>query len=182
MELEPTPIPGAFAIRGRTVEDARGTFTKVLHLPSLEAQGARFATAESFYTTSQRGVIRGMHCQLPPAEHAKLVYCVRGRVLDVLLDLRRGSPAQGRSHAAELSERNRLMFLIPAGVAHGFLALEDDSTVVYSVTTPHAPALDGGVRWDSFGFTWPVAEPVLSPRDRALPPLGEFQSPFTFRS
>ena len=96
-----------------------------------------------------------MHFQLPPHDHDKLVYCIRGRVMDVLLDLRKSSPTYGRSFGNEISANNHLMLYIPKGVAHGFLSLEDDSVLVYKTTTIHFPSHDAGVRWDSFGYTWP---------------------------
>ena len=181
MEFEPISIPGAFLIRPKAFDDERGSFVKVLHLPTFESHGIDFRTAESFYSTSKRGAIRGMHFQVPPAAHQKLVYCTAGRVLDVLVDLRKGSPATGHSYTAELSADNRQMLYVPMGVAHGFLTLEDDSTLVYSVTTAHAPAYDRGIRWDSFGFDWPVANPLISERDRSFPALGAFESPFVFQ-
>ena len=119
-----------------------------------------------------------MHFQLPPAAHAKLVYCITGRVLDVVLDLRKDSPTFGRSYGRELSAVNREMFFIPAGFAHGFLALEDNTTMVYQTSTVHSPTHDAGVRWDSFNFDWPVKNPTLSDRDQKFPTLPEFNSPF----
>ena len=119
-----------------------------------------------------------MHFQLPPHDHAKLVYCVCGRVLDVLLDLRKASPTFGQTASAELSRANSHVFYIPAGIAHGFLSLEDESVMVYKTTTVHQPDHDAGIRWDSFGFDCGSATPIISVRDTALPRLQEFVSPF----
>lgn len=182
MDFDPTPIPGAFLIRPNVAEDSRGTFVKVFHHAAFESRGITFRIAESFYSTSNRGVLRGMHFQIPPAAHEKLVYCTSGRVLDVLLDLRKGSPTCGQFFSAELSEENGRMFFIPSGVAHGFLSLEDRSTLIYAVTSTHEPACDLGVRWDSFGFEWPVKELLVSERDRGFPSLADFESPFVLGS
>jgi len=119
-----------------------------------------------------------MHFQLPPAAHAKLVFCLSGRVLDVVLDMRRNSATFGRSFGCCLETARAELLFIPAGFAHGFLALEDRSLMVYSTDAVHTPACDTGVAWNSFGFDWPVASPVLSERDRRFQSWREFSSPF----
>ena len=128
---------------------------------------------------SGKNVLRGMHFQRPPAAHDKLVYCPVGKVLDVVLDLRpTAKGARSRCFSHELSAQNREMLFIPAGCAHGFLALEDDSMMVYQTSTVHSPSHDAGVLWNSFGFDWPVKNPILSERDQKFPALCDFQSPF----
>jgi dTDP-4-dehydrorhamnose 3,5-epimerase len=181
MDFEETPIPGAFLIRPTVVQDDRGNFVKVFHQPTFRDRGLEFQAEENYYSTSRRGVIRGMHFQTPPAAHEKLVYCIGGRVLDVILDLRKGSPATNQFFSTELSGENRHTLFLPAGVAHGFLALDEQSIVVYAVTAAHHPRCDAGIRWDSFGMQWPVTQPIVSPRDAALPPLREFVTPFVHR-
>jgi dTDP-4-dehydrorhamnose 3,5-epimerase len=178
MELVPTELPGLQIIRPRIFQDARGSFVKTFHRDVFRELGLDFEPREEFFSTSAKGVLRGMHFQLPPAAHAKLVYCIVGSVLDVVLDLRKNSPAFGRSCVRELSAANREMFFIPVGFAHGFLALEDGATMVYQTSTVHSPTHDAGVRWDSLGFNWPVKAPVLSERDEKFPALRDFQSPF----
>ena len=179
MTVVSQPFPGAFLLQPKAFEDARGEFVKTFHEGVFRELGIAFCPVEEFFSTSRRGVLRGMHFQLPPHDHAKLVYCVRGRVLDVLLDLRKGSPSFGRSVAAELSRENRRMFFIPSGIAHGFLSLEDESLMIYKTSSVHAPAHDAGVRWDSFGFDWGLpAAPIMSARDAALPPFASFANPF----
>jgi dTDP-4-dehydrorhamnose 3,5-epimerase-like enzyme len=103
-------------------------------------------------------------------------------VLDVVLDLRTGSPAFGKVYGRELSPDSAELLLIPKGLAHGFLALEDDSAMVYQTDTVHTPECDAGIRWNSFGFRWPVDAPVMSDRDKAFPDLGSFASPFNFEN
>lgn len=163
-------LPGLLLLQPSHFEDARGSFTKTFHAPSLAEERLAFDLREEFITVSHRNVLRGMHFQVPPAAHRKLVTCVRGAVLDVLLDLRPG-PHYGRSTALELTASNRYLLWIPKGIAHGFLALEDHSTLVYKTDHAYAPEHDKGIAWNSFGFPWPVEQPILSERDRNHPPL-----------
>ena len=135
---------------------------------------------ESFYTESTANVLRGMHFQLPPADHAKLVYCIHGSILDVALDIRVGSPTYGEHELFELrAEWNNAVYL-PRGIAHGFYVREAPSLVVYQVTSEHDSSCDTGIRWDSFGAEWPLSSPLISPRDEALTPWQEFDSPFRY--
>jgi len=119
-----------------------------------------------------------MHFQLPPREHDKVVHCVRGSALDVILDLRRGSPTFGKSAAINLSAGNHLLIWIPKGFAHGFLSLEEETLMVYLTGSSYSAMHDSGVRWDSFGFDWPEADPVISARDSRLEAFSEWTSPF----
>jgi dTDP-4-dehydrorhamnose 3,5-epimerase len=176
--LHDTALPGCRELRFSPHRDARGSFQKFFRADQFQALGLRADWREEFVSVSNAGVIRGMHFQVPPAQHAKLVVCLAGRVLDVVVDLRRGSPTQGRCAAVELSAARANGLFVPEGFAHGFLSLEDGSTLLYKVSAEHAPACDQGIRWDSFGFDWPIAAPLVSPRDAALPPLASFQSPF----
>ncbi len=178
MELVPTELPGLQIIRPRIFQDARGSFVKTFHRNIFREFGLDFEPHEEFFSTSAKDVLRGMHFQLPPAAHAKSVYCIAGRVLDVVLDLRKNSSTFGRNYARELNATNREMLFIPVGFAHGFLALEDNATMIYQTSTIHSPAHDAGVRWDSFGFDWPVKNPVLSERDGKFPTASNFLSPF----
>jgi dTDP-4-dehydrorhamnose 3,5-epimerase len=177
MKTLPTELEGVFVLRPNVFEDARGSFVKTYHQDLFESCGIKFCPREEFFSVSRKNVLRGMHFQRAPAAHDKLVYCPAGRVLDVVLDLRSKTKST-RCIARELSAANREMLFIPAGCAHGFLALEEDSMMVYQTSTVHSPAHDAGVRWDSFGFDWPVKNPILSDRDRAFPALADFQPPF----
>jgi dTDP-4-dehydrorhamnose 3,5-epimerase len=172
------PLPGAFVLHPQVSEDGRGHFVKTFHQPGFAALGMKFDPQEEFFSSSHRNVLRGMHFQLPPHDHDKLVYCIRGSVLDVILDLRKASPRFGEFARVELSAQNRLLVFVPRGIAHGFLALENDAVVVYKTSTVHAPSHDAGIRWDSFGCSWPVENPILSARDRSFPALAAFNSPF----
>ncbi len=178
MELISTNLADLKVIRPRIFQDSRGSFVKTFHQDSFQGLGLAFTPREEFFSVSAKGVIRGMHFQLPPVAHSKLVYCVKGRVLDVVLDLRKSSASYGQSFARELNATACEIMFIPVGFAHGFLALEDHSVMVYQTTTVHSPQHDTGVRWDSFGFNWPAVAPVLSERDRQFSPFADFPTPF----
>lgn len=178
MELIPTSLPGCFEIRPFFAQDERGTFVKTFHSERFAEAGLPVNWREEFYSSSRKGVIRGMHFQMPPLDHEKLVYCMQGRVLDVVVDLRRDSPTFGRHVAIELDATQGHGLMIPKGMAHGFLALSDDVLMAYKVTTVHAPANDTGIHWNSFGLDWGIDQPIVSERDRAHPPLSDFASPF----
>lgn len=180
IELIPTTIVGCFELQPRVLTDARGAFVKTFHQGWFQEHGLRTDWVEQYYTTSTKGVLRGLHFQLPPHDHAKLVYCTAGEVMDVALDLRKGSPSFGRHVCLMLrAARGNLMYL-PSGLAHGFYTLSDSATVVYNVTSVYSPESDSGVRWDSAGIAWPDQAPALSDRDQGFDSLGSFDSPFRF--
>lgn len=169
-------IEGVRVIAHAPRPDARGTFTKLLHPADLAlAPDASFGLREAFVSWSNPGVIRGMHCQLPPSAHAKLVTCLAGRVRDVVLDLRAASPTFGHHLQIDLDGAAPSSVLVPVGCAHGFAVLGDiPALMAYATTREHDPARDTGVRWDSFGCEWPLAGTLLiSDRDRALPAFGD---------
>lgn len=180
IEKLPTAIPGCFEIRPRVVADERGSFVKTFNRDWFEQLGLRSDWAEQYYSVSRKGVLRGLHFQLPPAEHAKLVYCTAGEVMDAVVDLRQGSPARGRHVCVTLSASSGNMIYVAAGLAHGFYTLSDSATMVYNVTSVHDPGLDSGIRWDSAGIAWPDPRPLISERDRSLAAMEMFDSPFHF--
>jgi dTDP-4-dehydrorhamnose 3,5-epimerase len=155
--------------------DARGSFTKVFRRdrPPFEALEP---FVECYYSTSRRGVIRGLHFQTPPHEHVKLVTCISGSAFDCIVDLRKASRTYGEAFYATLGPGEAI--LIPKGCAHGFCAVSEEATLLYHVTSVHAPAHDAGIHWTSADVPWPVSEPVISERDRALPHLHDYASPF----
>jgi dTDP-4-dehydrorhamnose 3,5-epimerase len=153
VEKHPTCIPGCYELHPMLIRDARGTFVKTFHEATFERLGLQTHFTEQFHTTSLRGVIRGLHFQCPPHDHAKLVYCIAGRVLDVGVDLRRGSPTYGQHLKIELNAEFGNMIYLPPGIAHGFLTIADTATLVYNVTSMHVPEADTGIRWDSAGVS-----------------------------
>jgi len=180
MRLLPCAIPGCFEIENSPRMDARGSFVKTFRATTFLELGLEASFTESFYSVSMQGVLRGMHFQLPPADGAKLVSCLQGEVLDVALDLRVGSPAYGKAASFRLTAGRASSVYIPRGVAHGFYTAQGPAILVYSVSSEYDPALDSGIRWDSFSMQWPAGNPLLSDRDGNFVGLSEFHSPFQF--
>lgn len=173
------PLAGAKLITLPCFKDERGAFIKTFNDAAfLEKAGIRFELKESYFSISKAGVIRGMHFQLPPHDHAKVVFCPKGAILDVIVDLRVSSPTYGRFEAQVLSENNNRAYYIPEGFAHGFRSLEEDTLTYYLVSSAYHQASDTGIRWDSFGFDWEIEDPVISERDRSFSALPAFRSPF----
>lgn len=178
MRVETTAIDPVHILHAFRADDARGSFVKTFHFADLEKAGIVFHLRESFYSVSHRDVIRGMHFHHPPYDHDKIVFCTEGSILDVALDLRKTSPTYGQCVAEVLSFENNRCLYIPKGFAHGFLTLSEQATTCYFVSGEYHREADDGVRYDSFGFDWGVAHPVLSERDLSFKPLPDFQSPF----
>ena len=165
--------------------DDRGWFSESFHKSRLSDIGITCDFIQDNQSNSKRsGTLRGLHFQIPPAAQAKLVVVVRGKVLDVAVDIRRGSPTFGKHVSAELSAESGHQFYVPVGFAHGFLTLEDDVLVMYKVSQYYSPAHDTGIRWNDpdIAFAWPIkeAEITISEKDRRLPFLKEFSSPFPY--
>ena len=179
-EIVKTSIPGCLRLQLPCSRDARGALIKLYHAADFAAHGAGLEIRESFVSSSRQGVLRGLHFQVPPAEHAKVVCCLSGAVLDAVVDLRVGSPTYGRHALFRLSAETPEALCIPRGLAHGFCVESAEATLLYFVSSQHAPEFDRGIRWDSCGVPWGVTHPVLSERDRHLPPLAGFESPFRY--
>lgn len=165
--------------------DNRGWFSETFHEKRLREVGITCRFVQDNQSSSKRaGTLRGLHFQVPPAAQAKLVSVLRGRVLDVAVDVRRGSPTFGKHVSTELSAESGHQIYIPVGFAHGFLTLEDDVVVMYKVSDYYAAAHDGGIRWNDpdIAFPWPIkdADVITSDKDRRLPLLAEFASPFVY--
>lgn len=174
VNFEPTPIAGAIIVKTELVEDERGGFGRSFCQDEFRAQGLTPPVAQSSVSWNRRrGTLRGMHYQAKPHEEVKLVRCTRGAVWDVIVDLRGNSPTRLHWHGLELNSENRLALYIPEGVAHGFQTLCDDSEVLYQMSVPYFAGLARGVLWNdpAVGVDWPIANPILSERDRSHPPL-----------
>lgn len=179
MIVKSTPLDGVFEIENKVFEDHRGMFVKTFHEDSFKAAGLETEFKESFYSVSKKGVLRGMHFQLPPHEHAKLVYVTDGEILDVAVDIRKNSPTFGQYFSTRLSSENAKSLYMSKGFAHGFLTLSNSATVVYMTTTVHAPESDAGIRWDSFGFDWQnqiASQNLISERDKTFPSIEQFHA------
>ncbi|TAL55372.1 dTDP-4-dehydrorhamnose 3,5-epimerase [Pandoraea sp.] len=179
-EFRNLSLPGCLEIRPNVFDDERGCFVKTFHRDVFESEGLNTTWNEEYYSKSYRDVIRGLHFQVPPHDHVKMVYCLQGRVLDVIVDLRQGSPSCGRFETIELSSESGNIVYIPSGIAHGFCVLTEHATMQYKVSTVYSAEHDCGIRWDSIGFRWPIVTPIISARDKGFPGLDAFKSPFRF--
>ena len=178
MDIQTLPLQDARLLRLFAATDDRGEFVKCFHDTTLKSAGVDFLLQESYFSISHKNVIRGLHFQLPPHQHAKIVYCPQGAILDVLMDLRKDSSTFGQCHAEVLSAENHCALYIPEGFAHGFKSLTDGSMTAYLVSSEYHKDSDTGLRWDSVGFDWGLEHPIVSPRDASLPRFADFDSPF----
>jgi dTDP-4-dehydrorhamnose 3,5-epimerase len=178
MLFEPLQIGGAVLVKLERKPDPRGYFARAFCVREFAAHGLPEAFVQSSLSYNEdRGTLRGMHFQWPPSREGKLVRCVRGALLDVLLDLRPSSPSYLTHCTVELSAANGDAVFIPHGVAHGFQTLAGQTEVLYQMTDFFAPDLSTGVRWNdpAFGIRWPIPEIVISERDAACPPFDRAQ-------
>ncbi len=184
MHVESTALPGVLIITPRVFADSRGFFFESYHLEKYRAHGIESVFVQDNHSMSVRGTVRGLHFQLPPAAQAKLVRAVRGTIWDVAVDIRRGSPTFGQWVGAELSAENHRQIYIPVGFAHGFCVLSDEAEVLYKASHFYDPTRERSIAWNDpdLGITWPVAEPLLSPRDRAAGSLADYlaDTPFVY--
>jgi dTDP-4-dehydrorhamnose 3,5-epimerase/CDP-3, 6-dideoxy-D-glycero-D-glycero-4-hexulose-5-epimerase len=178
MKIYETEIKGAKIIEYTVNHDTRGYTLKPFSLNQIKEAGLKFEVKEIFYSTSNKDVIRGMHFQLPPRAQAKIVHLIKGKIMDVLLDLRTDSLTYGKYISIELEEGDGKIVYITKGLAHGFASLVDGSTVVYLFDSPYSSGFENGVRYDSFGYEWKIDRPILSPRDLLFPEFCKFRSPF----
>ena len=165
-------LPGAFVIEPEPLEDARGLFARTWCRREFEARGLETGVAQCSTSFNKRkGTLRGMHYQMPPAEEIKVIRCTRGSLHDVIIDLRPDSPTFTHHFAIVLAAENRKMLYVPAGFAHGFQTLEDDTEVFYQISEFYSPEHGCGVRWDdpAFGIRWPEDERTIVDRDRSYP-------------
>lgn len=180
MKIIDTEISGLKVFEPRIFEDVRGKFIKTFTNDFFKENGLDIDIKETYYSISHKDVIRGMHFQTPPYDHSKLVYVPAGKIIDVVLDIRKNSPSYGKYFSIELSDENGKILVIPKGLAHGFKSLQDNTNVTYMQTTCYAPKNDGGIRYDSFEFDWNCECPKQSDRDQSFPSLDEFDTPFIF--
>ena len=170
MKFVPATLRGAFRIEREPIEDSRGFFARTWCAEEAAAHGLNSRVAQcSVSFNARKGTLRGMHFQIAPHQEAKVVRCTRGAMTDVIIDLRPASPTYKKWEAFELTEHNRTALYIPEGFAHGFQTLLDETEVLYQMSEFYAPGAARGVRWNdpAFGITWPLPNPILSPKDAA---------------
>lgn len=184
MEVIKTDIEGVVIIQPRIFKDERGYFFESYNKREFDEKVGVVNFVQDNESKSSRGVMRGLHFQIPPHTQAKLVRCVKGRVLDVAVDIRKGSPTYGQHVAVELTEDNHLQFFIPRGFAHGFAVLSDEAVFQYKCDNLYAPQADGGISIEdpSLGIDWKISieDAILSEKDKKHPLLKDFDSPFEY--
>lgn len=186
MLVSKTDIPEVLLIEPRKFGDNRGFFSEVFNSKALSAHIGSVNFVQDNHSLSQKkGTLRGIHFQAPPFAQDKLVRCVKGSILDIAIDLRRGSPTFGKSVSAELSAENWRQLFVPKGFGHAFLTLTPDAEVIYKVTDYYAPEHDGGIIWNDpdLAVAWGLAPNdlvELSAKDAVLPRLADIESPFVF--
>jgi dTDP-4-dehydrorhamnose 3,5-epimerase len=175
VQVLPLSLPGLLLVVPKKFADHRGFFSETFRESALAEAGFHGRFIQDNHSLSvATGTLRGLHFQKPPHAQAKLVRVLRGRILDVAVDIRDGSPTFGRHDAVELSAENGHQLLVPEGFAHGFVTLEPDTEVFYKVSSYYAPEADSGILWNdpALGIDWKIsAKPVLSGKDEVLPPL-----------
>jgi dTDP-4-dehydrorhamnose 3,5-epimerase len=178
LSFRETEIPGVLVVATEAAFDDRGSFARTYCVDEFAEHGIDFVPVQISASTNLRaGTLRGLHLQAEPRPEAKLVSCTRGSAFDVAVDLRDGSPTYGRWTAVELSAENRRSIYIPAGCAHGFQTLEDETDLLYLISERYDASLQSGLRWNdpTVGVEWPAAAArVISERDSGLPELDEF--------
>ena len=180
IQLIPTILPGCYEIQPKLIKDERGYFVKTFHEEVFRQNGLVTHFAEEYYSYSTKNVLRGLHFQVPPMAHTKIVYCLSGKVLDVIVDLRRGSPTYGKHVTIDLDAEKANMVYIPQGLAHGFYVTGSHAILQYKVTTVYSPENDSGILWSSVGIDWPDSHPIVSKRDQSFLPFEAFDSPFRY--
>jgi len=180
MKVIETKLPGCYELEPNVFKDERGLFVKTFHEEIFKERGLATEFAEEYYSFSHKGVLRGLHFQTPPMDHAKMVYCVSGKVKDVVLDLRVGSPTYGKYELFDLNSDKCNIIYIPTGMAHGFYVDSESALLMYKVTTIYSPENDSGILWSSAGIPWGDDTPIISNRDAGFPSLADFKSPFRY--
>ena len=174
-------IDGLLVVEGPSFPDERGFFFEAFRADEWAKAGLPPLVQDNS-SRSKKGVIRGLHYQLPPKPVGKLVRCARGRVFDAVVDLRKKSPTYGKAASIELDDSGNRMFWVPAGFAHGFCVLSEGADMTYKVTDYWSKGVDAGIRWHdpALGIQWPIApsEALVTPKDAALPLLQDADSPF----
>ncbi len=181
-EFKRLEIPDVILITSKAFSDERGFFMESYKESEFKANGINFEFKQDNHSKSSKKVLRGLHYQLEPYAQGKLVRVITGKIFDVAVDIRRGSPTFGKWVSAELSEDNKKMLWIPPGFAHGFLALEDNTNVLYKSTNEYNKESERGILWNDpeIGIKWPFDNPLLSDKDKKHPVLKDADINFNY--
>jgi len=184
LDISGTVLEGVYHITPSRFGDHRGFFSECWNKKTLSGAGLELPefVQDNHSISREIGTVRGLHFQSPPHAQGKLVRCGRGRIFDVAVDIRKGSPTFGKSLGLELSYEGGNQLWIPAGFLHGFMTLEADSEIIYKCTDHYAPECDGSVKWDSCGVAWPLEgmTPTISEKDETAQTFQTFQTPFNY--
>ena len=178
MEIIKTPFEGLLILQTVNYKDNRGRFQKLFNYDFFKENSLDCDFKEFYYSVNETNVMRGMHFQTPPFAHTKVVYVSKGRIKDVVVDIRKNSATYGKCFSLELDDQLGQYLYIPKGFAHGFVSLEDGSIVNYAQTTCYAKDHDCGIDATSIGFDWGIENPIRSGRDLTFEKLNVFNSPF----
>lgn len=168
MKVTETKLTGLKLIQFFNPTDNRGKFVKFYNETAFQVNNFDFDLKEAYYSVSKKGVIRGMHYQIPPMAHKKIVFVSNGKIKDVVLDIRKDSPTFGHAYSIQLTSTDNMAVFIPEGFAHGFLSVTDETIVNYLQTSEYSQEHDQGILWNSFLFEWKVKNPIISKRDNLL--------------
>ena len=184
MQIDTTSLPDVLILTPKRFGDDRGWFMETFNAARVAEAGLNLRFVQDNHSMSAKvGTLRGLHFQTPPHAQDKLVRCSKGAILDVAVDIRRGSPTYGKWTAVELTEANGKQLLVPKGFLHGFVTRSENTEVQYKCTDVYAPDCDGGIRWDDaeIGIDWGLTgDPVLSAKDTVAPLLRDYDSPFIY--
>lgn len=180
MQIKTTPIEGLLIIEPQIFNDPRGYFYESYNKEKMYAAGIDIEFVQDNQSLSQKGIVRGLHFQAAPYAQAKLVRVIQGAVMDVAVDIRKNSPTYGQHFAIELSAENKTMFFIPPGFAHGFETLADNTLFLYKCSNLYNKESEGGLLWndEKLNIKWQTKNPLVSDKDKVLPSLNNFISPF----
>lgn len=181
--FQKTEFPGLVVFQAKIFRDPRGYFFEPFNARLFAENGLPTDFVQDNQSLSAKGIVRGLHFQQPPHAQGKLIRVARGKVLDVVVDIRKGSPTYGKHYKIELSEENLLALYVPAGFAHGFLTLEDNTLFTYKCTDYYAPETEAGLLWNDpeLNIDWGMEDVLLSDKDRDHSHFAEFDSPFKFQ-
>jgi dTDP-4-dehydrorhamnose 3,5-epimerase len=171
MKFVPTALTGVYEIHGRRLRDERGDFIKLFQAEAYQSIAPQFQVREIYISRSHRGAIRGLHYQIPPFEMDKIIFCLKGAIYDVCVDLRSSSSTLGKHVIIELNETNGKGLFVSKGFAHGLQALCEDTVIINVASEVYTPSHERGIAWDSCGINWSGDTPIVSEKDQAQPRL-----------
>ena len=177
-EVIETSLKGVRILKASIFTDNRGVFKKIFSAEEFAELGLVTELKESYFSVNKKNVIRGMHFQIPPADHVKIVYVISGAITDVVLDIRKNSKTYGKLFSIELNAEDGKFIYIPKGFAHGFLSHEDGTVVHYLQTSCYNSKYDCGISYDSIGYNWNIENPIVSTRDLSHPKFTDFKTLF----